>query len=135
MERFNRTLAAEWAYAKPYTNEAERNAPKPTRPGCITTITTDPTPGSAVRPPQRAFSTSRGSTAIERQFLRSQPRSARARAYVRSYSARTFSGQKRLPMVDATVEATRAAESTSTTASAYADGFCVATSRPFSGRM
>jgi transposase InsO family protein len=24
VERFNRTLAAEWAYAKPYTNEAER---------------------------------------------------------------------------------------------------------------
>ena len=26
VERFNRTLAAEWAYAKPYTSEAEREA-------------------------------------------------------------------------------------------------------------
>ena len=26
VERFNRTLAAEWAYAKPYANEAERTA-------------------------------------------------------------------------------------------------------------
>ena len=26
VERFNRTLAAEWAYAKPYANEAQRTA-------------------------------------------------------------------------------------------------------------
>ena len=35
---------------------------RPTRPGCITTTTTDPTPASAAKPPQPAFTTSRGST-------------------------------------------------------------------------
>ena len=47
VERFNRTLATEWAYARPICQRP--TAPAPTRTGCITTITTDPTPASAER--------------------------------------------------------------------------------------
>lgn len=55
VERFNRALAAEWAYARDYASEAAYH-PWPT-----TRITADPTPQSAA-PPQTAFTTSRGST-------------------------------------------------------------------------
>jgi len=53
VERFNRTLATEWAYAQTYRSETDRAAP--TRTGCITTITTDPTPASAERHPSSAY--------------------------------------------------------------------------------
>ena len=48
VERFNRTLATEWATQPP----RHRRGPlkRPIRPGSITTITTDPTPASADSP-------------------------------------------------------------------------------------
>src|SRR5690606_37144961 len=42
--------------------QARPSGPPPTNPGCITTITTDPTPASAATSPQPAFTTCRGST-------------------------------------------------------------------------
>src|SRR4029078_13220747 len=53
VERLNPTLAPEWASAQPYRSETDRAAP--TRTGCITTITTDPTPASAERHPSSAY--------------------------------------------------------------------------------
>ena len=59
VERFNRTLATEWAYASySQTKPAQPTTP----PGSITTITTDPTPASAATTRQTAFTTSRGTT-------------------------------------------------------------------------
>ena len=45
VERFNRTLLEEWAYARQYRSEAERAAASPT--GSTPTITTAATPHSA----------------------------------------------------------------------------------------
>ena len=61
VERFNRALAAEWAYARHSDSDAARK-PRPARTGCITTITTDHTPASAGKPHQIASTTSRGTT-------------------------------------------------------------------------
>ena len=47
VERFNRTLATEWAYAT--TISATRPKPRNIPSSCITTITTDPTPASAAQ--------------------------------------------------------------------------------------
>jgi transposase InsO family protein len=52
VERFNRTLLDEWAYALAYRSEAERTAAS--LPGCITTITTAATPHSKASHPPAA---------------------------------------------------------------------------------
>ena len=52
IERFHRTMATEWAYARHYGNERARRA-SPTEPGCIPTITTGNTARSARPPPIR----------------------------------------------------------------------------------
>ncbi len=64
VERFNRTLNQEWAYAQTYLTD-EAPAQRPTRPGCTTTITTDATPASAESHPSNAsaFTTSLRRTA------------------------------------------------------------------------
>ncbi len=63
VERFNRTLATEWAYAH---TPQKPNAKPPTNTGSITTITTDPTPGSEDQPPPNAFTTSQGRASSRR---------------------------------------------------------------------
>jgi transposase InsO family protein len=47
-ERFNRTLLAEWAYARAWTSEGQRT--RGLTPGCIATTITDTTPPSAAHP-------------------------------------------------------------------------------------
>ena len=61
VERFHRTLADEWAYARLYTSDTERCAGVPTT-GCTPTITTAATPHSAVNHPPAAYLTSQVST-------------------------------------------------------------------------
>jgi transposase InsO family protein len=58
VERFNRTLVAEWAYSA--TTPATTLGQPRTTHDRITTITTDPTPVSTAKSPQPAFPTSRG---------------------------------------------------------------------------
>ena len=70
VDRFNRTLAAEWAYAQPYTSEAEREAAY-TRWLHHYNHHRPHTGISAAKHPHNAFTTSRGSTA--------RPRSAPSR--------------------------------------------------------
>lgn len=60
VERFNRTLLDEWAYARPYTSEAERVAAF--RPGCITTIIIEATHHSKVNHQPAVSPTSQGNT-------------------------------------------------------------------------
>jgi transposase InsO family protein len=60
VERFNRTLAAEWADARTYSSDEARAATYGT--GSVTSIITDPTPASVAPSPQTAFTTSWGST-------------------------------------------------------------------------
>lgn len=59
VERFNRTLADEWAHACSYRSEEVRTT---TYDGSITTTTFDPTPESAASSPQPVFATSQGTT-------------------------------------------------------------------------
>ena len=61
VERFHRTLADEWAYARLYPSDAERCAEFPT--GCTPTITTAATPHSPANHPPPAYLTSQVSTA------------------------------------------------------------------------
>lgn len=68
--------SAEWAYAGPRT-PPKPNARLPTATRSTTTITTDPTPGSADQPPRNAFTTSRGRTSSRRSA--SSPDGALAR--------------------------------------------------------
>ncbi len=56
VERFNRTLLEEWAYAVPTPQKP--TAQPPTQPGCITTITTAATPASRASHPSTACPTS-----------------------------------------------------------------------------
>ncbi len=60
VERFHRTLADEWAYAR--LTPATRNAARSTRAGYTPTITTAATPHSAANHPPPAYLTSQGST-------------------------------------------------------------------------
>ena len=55
VERFHRTLADEWAYARPYTSDAQR---ADAFQSCTPTITTAPTPHSAASHPPAASPTS-----------------------------------------------------------------------------
>jgi transposase InsO family protein len=68
VERFNRTLARNGRTQRP--TSATRPAHRPTKPGCITTITTDPIPGSAATHPSTAsaFTTSPGITPSQRRL-------------------------------------------------------------------
>ena len=61
VERFNRTLLEEWAYAREYISEAERAAAYPS--GCTPTITTAPTPHSRASHPSTSCPTSPDRTA------------------------------------------------------------------------
>jgi transposase len=65
VERLNRTLLDEWAYAQPYPSETARRAACPT--GYTTTTITADTARSAALPPP-ASPTSRGSTASDRRM-------------------------------------------------------------------
>ena len=60
VERFHRTLADEWAYARLYTSDPERCDEFP--PGYTPTITTAATPHSAANHPPAAYLTSQVST-------------------------------------------------------------------------
>ncbi|GMA89804.1 hypothetical protein GCM10025869_03330 [Homoserinibacter gongjuensis] len=71
VERFNRTLAAEWAYAKPYASEAERAAAYDT--WLYHYNHHRPHTGIGGKTPQNAFTTSRGSTPSGRPVGRGRP--------------------------------------------------------------
>lgn len=68
VERFHRTLADEWAYARPYRSERQRR--EASRHGCIGITTTAATPHSEATHPPPAFPTSQGNTIVDRSRRR-----------------------------------------------------------------
>jgi transposase InsO family protein len=76
VERFNRTLAAEWAYAKPYLSDEARAADYAR--WLHTYNHHRPTPESAATHQPPAFTTSRGTTTSREGTARRSPRPAAA---------------------------------------------------------